>query len=126
MSKFKVGDIVRIIGSGTEAGKAKIGQIGEILDIDWKDGACFVLYPKGQDWVRKTDLVSVISAPADPKREFLQRLQALLKEFDAEIYFIFDPIGEEYGMVIRAKDFEIYRPGTIGLSVKNIMNFDKE
>ena len=55
-SKFKVGDKVRIIGSGTEAGKAKIGEVGEVLDIDTRNNACFVLYRKGQDWVRVCDL----------------------------------------------------------------------
>ena len=55
-SKFKVGDKVRITGSGTEAGKAKIGEVGEVLDIDTQNNACFVLYRKGQDWVRVCDL----------------------------------------------------------------------
>ena len=53
---LNVGDKVKIIGSGTEAGKAKIGEIGEILDIDTQNNACFVLYRKGQDWVRACDL----------------------------------------------------------------------
>lgn len=85
ISKFKVGDKVEIIGSLTEAGKAKIGQGGEILDIDWENGTCFVLFPKGQDWVREADLALVTSAPADKKREFLEKLQSLLREFDAKI-----------------------------------------
>ena len=53
---LNVGDKVKIIGSGTEAGKAKIGEVGEILDIDTQNNACFVLYRKGQDWVRACDL----------------------------------------------------------------------
>ncbi len=53
---MKVGDKVKIIGSHTIDGKHRIGLIGEILDIDWRDETCFVLYPKGQAWVKRTDL----------------------------------------------------------------------
>ncbi len=118
MSRFKVGDKVKIIGSLTEAGKAKIGQVGEILDIDWKDGACFVLYPKGQDWVREADLALVTSAPTDKKREFLERLQSLMREFDAEIQY-FDGLAMRIG-----NSYEAWSSDTI--SADNIMDFDKE
>ena len=62
---MKVGDKVKIIGSHTIEGKHRIGLIGEILDIDWRDEACFVLYPKGQAWVKRTDLevIESINSP---------------------------------------------------------------
>ncbi len=117
MSKFKVGDKVKIIGSRTEAGKAKIGQVGEILDIDWRDGACFVLYPIGQDWVREEDLV-LLATHSDSKREFLERLQSLMREFDADIHY-FDGLAMRIG-----NSYETWSFDTI--TADTIMDFDKE
>lgn len=87
MSRFKVGDKVKIIGASTEAGKAKIGQIGEIIDIDWKDGACFVLYPKGQDWVRQEDLIPYSETKTNETMNENINLCELLKGHKGEKFY---------------------------------------
>ncbi len=76
--KFKVGDKVKIIGAGTEATKARIGYVGEIVDIDPRDFACFVLYPKGQDWIRNCDLEPY----TEPKEDHIGENTEMVKDFD--------------------------------------------
>lgn len=53
---FRAADRVKIIGASNEAYKCLIGEIGEVIDIDSVNHTCFVLYRKGQAWIRWNDL----------------------------------------------------------------------
>lgn len=58
LPSFIAGDIVRIAGASTEAEQALIGTIGQIIDVDARNGKCYVLflYSKGQAWIRNSHL----------------------------------------------------------------------
>lgn len=55
---FIAGDVVRIIGASTEAEQILIGNIGQVIDVDARNGKCYVLflYSKGQAWIRNSHL----------------------------------------------------------------------
>lgn len=55
---FIAGDVVRITGASTEAEQILIGAVGQIIDVDARNGKCYVLflYSKGQAWIRNSHL----------------------------------------------------------------------
>lgn len=55
---FIAGDIVRITGASTEAEQILIGSVGQVIDVDARNGKCYVLflYSKGQAWIRNSHL----------------------------------------------------------------------
>ena len=55
---FIAGDIVRITGASTEAEQILIGSVGQVIDVDARNGKCYVLflYSKCQAWIRNSHL----------------------------------------------------------------------
>lgn len=55
---FIAGDVVRITGASTEAEQILIGAVGQVIDVDARNGKCYVLflYSKGQAWIRNSHL----------------------------------------------------------------------
>ncbi len=64
-TSIKVGDKVKIVGASKEEENAHIGNVGEVLDIDVKNDRYFVIYSKGQAWVRSCDLEPCTQAIKD-------------------------------------------------------------
>lgn len=58
LPSFIAGDIVRITGASTEAEQILIGAVGQVIDVDARNGKCYVLflYSKGQAWIRNSYL----------------------------------------------------------------------
>lgn len=55
---FIAGDVVRITGASTEAEQILIGAVGQVIDVDARNGKCYVLflYSKGHAWIRNSHL----------------------------------------------------------------------
>lgn len=55
---FIAGDVVRITGASTEAEQILIGSVGQVIDVDSRNGKCYVLflYSKGHAWIRNNHL----------------------------------------------------------------------
>lgn len=55
---FIAGDVVRITGASTEAEQILIGSVGQVIDVDARNGKCYVLflYSKGHAWIRNSHL----------------------------------------------------------------------
>lgn len=146
MSRFKVGDKVRYKSSESQWYNDTIrdGAEGEVVGRGLLDNEVLVCFPKAASNIPIDNLE--LLAPADKKREFLERLQSLMREFDAKINIgvdveskiwncgvifdlgndrIFFPVfflEEEYDPAIAAK-----RPFTnYPITADNIMDFDKE
>lgn len=49
---------MRITGASTEAEQILIGSVGQVIDVDARNGKCYVLflYSKGQAWIRNSHL----------------------------------------------------------------------
>lgn len=58
LPSFIAGDVVRITGASTEAEQILIGSVGQVIDVDARNGKCYVLflYSKGQAWIRNSHL----------------------------------------------------------------------
>lgn len=55
---FIAGDVVRITGASTEAEQILIGAVGQVIDVDARNGKCYVLFLdfKGHAWIRNSHL----------------------------------------------------------------------
>lgn len=113
MSKFQVGDTIRHKASG---------YVGTILSGNDAEGYS-VRYPCDDEeyFVRKNEIDFV-----DSKGAFLQRLQALLREFDADISFDYSCEYESCETIITIGDTRIVRKEVYGVTADNILDFDKE
>ncbi len=58
LPSFIAGDVVRITGASTEAEQILIGSVGQVIDVDARNGKCYVLflYSKGHAWIRNSHL----------------------------------------------------------------------
>ena len=55
---FIAGDVVRITGASTEAEQILIGAVGQVIDVDARNGKCYVLFldSKCHAWIRNSHL----------------------------------------------------------------------
>ncbi len=127
MSKFKVGDKVRYKRNESLWYNDTIrdGAEGEVVGRGLLDNEVLVCFPNAASNIPIGNLELV--SPTDPKREFLERLQSLLLEFDARIYdhdnfrlyIDFGIHGEGFGRIV-------YSDTEGEITADNIMDFDKE
>lgn len=113
MSKFQVGDKVWLKHDPEEW-----GVITEICEDNYK-----------HPYVVKTEYFDEMYAECEllgVKEAFLERLQSLLREFDASIDFWYDYIDQTCGTIIKVGDTEINKNEVDGITPDNIMDFDKE
>lgn len=138
MSRYKVGDKVRMTRTvGNDNGTFPQGTVGCVVKA-W-NGASLVEMPSSEDGKEYTSYflnynLERVIAPDDKKREFLERLQALLREFNAEIVASIwqkDAMNTKPLMQI---DIDGQKPiiyentlhnGYVFVNANNIMDFDK-
>ena len=127
---FKVGNKVRFTGDYAHYVERTLekGEEYTVTDVD-SGGNCDLSVSCTAYSVNAEDLELV--EPCDRKTDFLQRLQSLLREFDASIgYFIGD--DEEYGwcdypFLKIGNEIIKYPAGEIDqITADNIMDFDKD
>ncbi len=113
MSKFKVGDKVYMKHDPEEW-----GVITEICEDNYK-----------HPYVVKNDVFTDMYAEHEllgTKEAFLERLQSLMREFDAEIVFSCNHTYKTIKTTITIGDTNIVRNEVYGVCADNIMDFDKE
>lgn len=124
MSKFEKGDRVM----ATDCGK-----LGVVQDVD-ADG-CVVLFDDGEDtWVEDELLDKSDEPPYDRKRDFLCRLQSLLRDFNACIMlgakgsYCGDDVESVTMSVILGDDCIDYTITDFNteITADNIMDYNKE
>lgn len=149
MSKFQVGDKVRYKRkTGPWAGPCfeyyiRDGDVGVVSDKGFYDGHVIVKFGVA-DYVPIDELELIETS--DPKREFLERLQSLMREYDAEINIGLNVDGKESngGILIEMSNDRIFLPIILGdtndapaivvqrsysnypITADNIMDFAKE
>ncbi len=128
MSKFQVGDKLRYICGDSQwdayDNEVAYGMEGIVSDID-NDGEIEVAFVRRfSNSIDPEDLELV--APTNKKREFLERLQSLMREFDAEIVFSCNHTYKTIKTTITIGDTNIVRNEVYGVCADNIMDFDKE
>jgi len=124
MSKFKVGDKVRYTDSEGPWVDYQVTKGCEGVVTGRTDDGDIEVNFGGYAEVFEENLELV--TPADPKREFLQRLQALLRDFDARIYSDFDQSDEINTMTIMVGNDEFRYTYVDFITADNVMDFDKE
>lgn len=137
MSKFQVGDRVRMTRTVCiDYATFPQGTEGYVVRNDSK--GLWVEMPNSENgkltswWCLDSNIELV--APADKKREFLERLQSLMREFDTKILISADcngrpGMGIKIGskmVVIRADKTENGKYETVWFTADNIMDLDKE
>jgi len=113
MSRFKVGDKVYMRHDPEEW-----GIISEICEDNYK-----------HPYVVKTEHFEEMYAEREllgAKEAFLERLQKLLREFDAKITFDCRYEYESCETIITIGDTSIVRKEVYGVTADSIMDFDKE
>lgn len=115
MNKFNEGDKVRIM---------QRESTHEILEVmDWYDGTFYKLSDSSDLW--REEYLTLVER-YDRRKDFLARLQSLLREFDAEIEFWYDYIDECCGTIVKVGGSEIDRYEAYRITADNVMDFDKE
>ncbi len=126
MSRFKVGDKVRYKRNESLWYNDTIrdGAEGEVVGRGLLDNEVLVCFPNAASNIPIGNLELV--PPTDPKREFLERLQSLMREFDAEIVFSCNHTYKTIKTTITIGDTNIVRNEVYGVCADNIMDFDEE
>ncbi len=128
MSRFKVGDKVRYISGDSQwndsDNEVAYGMEGIVSGIN-DDGEVEVSFVcRFCDYIDPENLELV--APTDKKREFLERLQSLMRDYDVHINSYFDQSDEINTMTLVIGTETVCYSYTDNLTADNIMDFDKE
>lgn len=127
---LQVGDRVRVVKDSLN--KSNVGKFGVITDLR-NDGVVGIRLD-GQSYSEycHNGLLERVE-PYDRKRDFLERLQSLLREFDASIVGGQDEYSHDDFVKISFKDIKsemIYRNGDVAtfasINHLNIMDYEKE
>ncbi len=128
MGKFKVGDKVRYKRDESLWYNDTIrdGAEGEVVGRGLLDNEVLVCFPNAASNIPIGNLELV--SPTDPKREFLERLQSLMREYDAKISINGYEVS---GLLIEIGDAGVYYnmdeySPMQELTADTIMDFDKE